>query len=174
MLNRHNTDLYRLRCDGRGHDQGASWTQNLIEPERIIGQRPATRARPGAARALRHPRRSPTIWPPRGPARSSCSASNPRLCRRSCRRSGANWTRTTWSSASWPACPSASSSRSLGVRKIVRAMPNTPGQIGKGMTVWTATDGVDETAGSRRRPSSVRWAKSCTWETRVISTWQRR
>jgi pyrroline-5-carboxylate reductase len=26
--------------------------------------------------------------------------------------------------------------------RIVRAMPNTPGQLGKGMTVWTATDQV--------------------------------
>lgn len=28
--------------------------------------------------------------------------------------------------------------------RIVRAMPNTPGQLGKGMTVWTATDHVTE------------------------------
>ena len=27
---------------------------------------------------------------------------------------------------------------------VVRAMPNTPSQIGKGMTVWTCSDGVDE------------------------------
>ncbi len=27
--------------------------------------------------------------------------------------------------------------------RIVRAMPNTPGQLGKGMTVWTATSQVD-------------------------------
>lgn len=27
--------------------------------------------------------------------------------------------------------------------RIVRAMPNTPGQLGKGMTVWTATSHVD-------------------------------
>ena len=26
---------------------------------------------------------------------------------------------------------------------IVRAMPNTPAQIGYGMTVWTATEAVD-------------------------------
>jgi pyrroline-5-carboxylate reductase len=30
-------------------------------------------------------------------------------------------------------------------RSIVRAMPNTPAQIGEGMTVWTATTEVDET-----------------------------
>ena len=33
----------------------------------------------------------------------------------------------------------------LGLEKIVRAMPNTPGQIGHGITVWTATPSVDET-----------------------------
>jgi len=34
--------------------------------------------------------------------------------------------------------------RGLGVETIVRSMPNTPGQIGEGMTVWTATEAVDE------------------------------
>ncbi len=32
----------------------------------------------------------------------------------------------------------------LGVQKVARAMPNTPGQVGMGMTVWTATGAVDE------------------------------
>jgi pyrroline-5-carboxylate reductase len=32
----------------------------------------------------------------------------------------------------------------LGHRAVVRAMPNTPSQIGKGMTVWTATGEVTE------------------------------
>ena len=32
----------------------------------------------------------------------------------------------------------------LANRSIVRAMPNTPAQIGEGMTVWTATPEVDE------------------------------
>ncbi len=32
----------------------------------------------------------------------------------------------------------------LGQGRIVRAMPNTPAQLGKGMTVWTATEVVDE------------------------------
>ena len=31
---------------------------------------------------------------------------------------------------------------STGAQRIVRAMPNTPAQIGKGFTAWTATDGV--------------------------------
>jgi pyrroline-5-carboxylate reductase len=34
--------------------------------------------------------------------------------------------------------------RGLGVERIVRAMPNTPGQVGHGMTVWTATAAVDD------------------------------
>ncbi|HEX9115405.1 MAG TPA: pyrroline-5-carboxylate reductase [Anaerolineae bacterium] len=36
--------------------------------------------------------------------------------------------------------------RMLGIPAIVRAMPNTPGQIGQGMTVWTATPAVGEKA----------------------------
>jgi len=34
----------------------------------------------------------------------------------------------------------------LGHEAIVRAMPNTPAQIGEGMTVWTATDAVSAAA----------------------------
>ncbi len=34
---------------------------------------------------------------------------------------------------------------SLGTSKIVRAMPNTPSQIGAGITAWTCTGAVDET-----------------------------
>ncbi len=33
----------------------------------------------------------------------------------------------------------------LGTAKIVRAMPNTPSQIGAGITAWTCTGAVDET-----------------------------
>ena len=33
----------------------------------------------------------------------------------------------------------------LGTAKIVRAMPNTPSQIGAGITAWTCTDAVGET-----------------------------
>jgi pyrroline-5-carboxylate reductase len=32
----------------------------------------------------------------------------------------------------------------LGHASVVRAMPNTPGQIGEGITVWKATDGVTQ------------------------------
>jgi len=33
----------------------------------------------------------------------------------------------------------------LGTAKVVRAMPNTPSQIGAGITAWTCTNAVDET-----------------------------
>lgn len=42
---------------------------------------------------------------------------------------------------------------STGAERIVRAMPNTPAQIGKGFTAWTATDGV--TAEERQLVSSL-------------------
>lgn len=32
----------------------------------------------------------------------------------------------------------------LGTPRVVRVMPNTPARIGRGMSVWTATDAVDE------------------------------
>lgn len=32
----------------------------------------------------------------------------------------------------------------FGVSRVVRVMPNTPAQIGRGMSVWAATDSVDE------------------------------
>ena len=34
--------------------------------------------------------------------------------------------------------------RATGAERIVRAMPNTPAQIGKGFTAWTATDAVTD------------------------------
>lgn len=40
-------------------------------------------------------------------------------------------------------------SRGLGHDAIVRVMPNTPAQIGQGMSVWTSTADVDETQRSR-------------------------
>lgn len=39
----------------------------------------------------------------------------------------------------------------LGTAKIVRAMPNTPSQIGAGITSWTCTEAVDETERSHVR-----------------------
>ena len=39
----------------------------------------------------------------------------------------------------------------LGHPAIVRAMPNTPAQIGQGVTVWYATEAVDATGRSRTR-----------------------
>ena len=41
----------------------------------------------------------------------------------------------------------------LEVCAVVRAMPNTPAQIGHGMTVWTATEAVDENA--RRQSQAI-------------------
>jgi len=41
--------------------------------------------------------------------------------------------------------------KGLDHRVIVRAMPNTPAQIGQGMTVWTATPEADEMARARAR-----------------------
>jgi pyrroline-5-carboxylate reductase len=43
--------------------------------------------------------------------------------------------------------------RELGVAAIVRAMPNTPAQIGQGMTVWAATEAVSEKA--RRQAQAI-------------------
>lgn len=40
--------------------------------------------------------------------------------------------------------PTSAIALGLGVEAVVRAMPNTPAQIGKGMTVWTATGEVTE------------------------------
>ncbi len=39
----------------------------------------------------------------------------------------------------------ASIAAGLGHKAIVRTMPNTPAQVGEGMTVWTATDAVSDT-----------------------------
>jgi pyrroline-5-carboxylate reductase len=43
--------------------------------------------------------------------------------------------------------------RELNVDMVVRAMPNTPAQIGMGMTVWTATERVTEDA--RRQAQAI-------------------
>ena len=47
----------------------------------------------------------------------------------------------------------ASVREALGHERIVRAMPNTPAQIGRGLTVWTAADCV--TAGERARTQQL-------------------
>ncbi len=41
--------------------------------------------------------------------------------------------------------------RALGTPAVVRVMPNTPAQIGRGMSVWTATSAVDEAGRERAR-----------------------
>ena len=43
--------------------------------------------------------------------------------------------------------------RGLGAEAIVRSMPNTPAQVGLGMTVWTATSAVNET--QRRQAQAI-------------------
>jgi pyrroline-5-carboxylate reductase len=39
----------------------------------------------------------------------------------------------------------------LGTSRVIRVMPNTPGQIGRGISVWTATEAVDEDGRTRVR-----------------------
>ena len=41
--------------------------------------------------------------------------------------------------------------KDLGVGRVVRAMPNTPAQIGRGISVWTATDTVGESGRKKVR-----------------------
>ena len=45
----------------------------------------------------------------------------------------------------------ASIAAGLGHKAIVRTMPNTPAQVGEGMTVWTATDAVSDTQREQAR-----------------------
>ena len=40
-----------------------------------------------------------------------------------------------------------------GITKVARCMPNTPAQIGKGVTVWSCTDGVD--LGERKKIKEI-------------------
>jgi pyrroline-5-carboxylate reductase len=57
-------------------------------------------------------------------------------------------------------------------KAVVRSMPNTPGQIGEGITVWTASK---EPRSSRRSPATswVRWARRCLSKTKATWIWQR-
>ena len=167
---RHYTGLHRLRRDGRGHDP-RHLAQRLIAPEAITASDPlpidcrhctvAMTFTPRPITRLRHT-----------PAKSSFSASNrkrsPRFCRTSepagCGQPGGQYR-----------CrhPINVIRRGLGIEKIIRAMPNTPGQVGHGMTVWTATDAVDDLGRHRRRPSWARWARSLCRRRRATWTWQR-
>ena len=58
----------------------------------------------------------------------------------------------------------------LNHQSIVRAMPNTPGQLGEGVTVWTATESVDADARALAGGCSPRWASRSTSPTRSSST----
>jgi pyrroline-5-carboxylate reductase len=42
-------------------------------------------------------------------------------------------------------------SDAMGAPRVVRVMPNTPAQIGRGISVWTATGAVDETGRAKTR-----------------------
>jgi pyrroline-5-carboxylate reductase len=49
--------------------------------------------------------------------------------------------------------------RDFGVSRVVRAMPNTPAQIGRGISVWTATDSVG--ASGRKKVRTILSALGC-------------
>ena len=53
---------------------------------------------------------------------------------------------------------------------IVRCMPNTPAQVGLGMTVPPSKS--IRLSASRLRRFSRRWVKRCSWTTRIIWTWR--
>lgn len=53
----------------------------------------------------------------------------------------------------------------LGTAKVVRAMPNTPSQIGAGITAWTCTVAVDETARAHVRELLSAFGKELFVET---------
>jgi pyrroline-5-carboxylate reductase len=53
----------------------------------------------------------------------------------------------------------------LGTAKVVRAMPNTPSQIGAGITAWTCTIAVDETERNRIRELLKAFGKELFVET---------
>ncbi len=59
-------------------------------------------------------------------------------------------------------------------KAIVRSMPNTPGQIGEGITVWTASPEASPDSARWRSGSWGPWASRCSWRTKAISTWRRR
>ncbi len=73
-----------------------------------------------------------------------------------CWRSSRNGWTTSWSTSvarsnprrwlfrSWPEQPSKRSPTGLDHDVIVRSMPNTPAQIGEGITVWTAAKAVSD------------------------------
>ena len=54
---------------------------------------------------------------------------------------------------------------------IVRVMPNTPSQIGQGISVWTATEGFSQERLDQAGPFCRPWAKKSMWTTRSSWTW---
>ncbi len=55
---------------------------------------------------------------------------------------------------------------------IVRAMPNTPAQIGYGMTVWTATEAVDGQQMAQTRTILGALAKKFMFLMKTASIWR--
>jgi pyrroline-5-carboxylate reductase len=65
-------------------------------------------------------------------------------------------------------------SKTLKHEAVVRSMPNTPGQIGEGITVWAASKGPRMSNRKWRAGSWARWARKSLWKTRATWTWQPR
>jgi pyrroline-5-carboxylate reductase len=61
--------------------------------------------------------------------------------------------------------------KTLKHQAVVRSMPNTPGQIGEGITVWTASPKTPGTSARRRAKSWERWGRKSLLKMRVIWTW---
>ena len=64
----------------------------------------------------------------------------------------------------------ASIAAGLGHTAIVRTMPNTPAQVGEGMTVWTATDAVSDAQREQAGAILARSGNSSMCKTRGFST----
>lgn len=63
-------------------------------------------------------------------------------------------------------------SKGLKHEAVVRSMPNTPAQIGEGITVWMPSPAVSEFKKRPPEPSWVRLAKRLLSMMKTISTWQ--
>ena len=55
----------------------------------------------------------------------------------------------------------------LGHNRIVRAMPNTPAQVGRGFTVWTADANVSSATATASAPCWRPWATNSMWKTKA-------
>jgi pyrroline-5-carboxylate reductase len=119
-------------------------THGLIEPESITASGP----RPERAQELRGRYGIRAVTDNRGAARAGrivVLSVKPQLLPRVMPEIRQDMTLNTLVISIAAGMPIGVIRRDLGVETIVRAMPNTPGQIGHGMTVWTATDAVTQT-----------------------------